>query len=111
MYALIWARAAVLRARSACPIILGSTSAANSAMITTTTIISISVTPACRRFVFFMASPPPALLHCNIVHADNRQHDTQDQNAHDQPHRQDDQRFKQRCKAPDGCARVRIVDI
>ena len=47
----------------ACPIILGSTSAANSAMITTTTIISISVTPACLRFRFLIGLPPATSQH------------------------------------------------
>src|SRR6202158_567535 len=109
MKALICARAAVLRALSACPIILGSTNAANSAMMTTTTIISISVTPACRLFLFM--AHRPSLLHRNVVHADNRQHDAQDQNADDQSHSKDDQRLKQRCKSPDGGARVGVVDV
>ena len=45
----IWARAAVTRAMSARLNIFGRTRAENRAMMVTTTIISISVTPLCRR--------------------------------------------------------------
>jgi hypothetical protein len=58
MKELIWARAAVMRAVSLRRNIRGATSAANSAMMVTTTSISISVTPACRLFVFRFTPPP-----------------------------------------------------
>jgi hypothetical protein len=55
MKELIWARAAVTRAVSVLFSMRGATSAANSAMIVTTTSISISVTPALRRVLLFVS--------------------------------------------------------
>src|SRR5271166_1292793 len=109
MYALICAFAEARRARSACPSILGSTSAANSAMIVTTTIISISVTPAWRRLFRFMVTSRS--LHRDIVHTHNRQQNTQNQRADDHSHNQNDERLKQRRKSPDRRACIGVVDV
>jgi hypothetical protein len=60
MKELIWAWVAVTRAVSPLRSNLGATSAANNAMIVTTTNISISVTPACLLlFGFLISTPPP----------------------------------------------------
>ena len=90
---MICARAAVTRAMSARLSIFGATSAANNAMIVTTTSISISVTPAClrRRSEFLFVGHE---LNRNLVDAGNCQQHAQNQSSYDDAHHKDHQRLE-----------------
>src|SRR3954454_20731960 len=108
MNPLICALAATRRALSVLLRKRGATRAANSAMIVTTTSISIRVTPACAMDLlreFFIC------LHCDIVDSGNRQHHAEDHYPDDDAHHQDDQRFEQGCELSNGGPGIDFVDV
>src|SRR6476620_524566 len=108
MNPLICALAATRRALSVLLRKRGATRAAKSAMIVTTTSISIRVTPACAIDLlreFFMC------LHRDIVDAGNRQQHAEDQYPDDDAHHQDDQRFEQGCELSNGGPGIYFVDV
>src|ERR1041384_8260215 len=114
MNELIWARAAVTRAVSLLRNMRGATSAANSAMMVTTTSISISVIPACRaNFLFctFASLLAVCMLHRHFINAGDSQHDAQNERAYHHTHHQYDQWLEQRRKALDSGTRVGFVNV
>src|SRR6185503_20131123 len=105
MKELIWACAAVTRAVSLLRNMRGATSAANNAMIVTTTSISIKVTPACGSLLRWFIS------HRHFVYARDGQKHAEDQRTHHHTHHQDHQGFEQRRKALDRRSRITFINV
>src|SRR6266851_1132505 len=105
MKELICARAAVTLALSLCLNMRGATSAANSAMMVTTTSISIKVIPALPLFLRLFIS------HRHFIYARDRQQHAQNQRTYHYAHHQNYQRLEQRGEAFDGRAGVGLVDF
>src|SRR5215467_15017545 len=104
MKELICACASVTRAVSLLRSMRGATNAANSAMIVTTTSISMRVTPALRLVLHSFIS------HRNIIYARDGQQHAKNQRAHHHTHDQNHQGLEQRGKPLHRRACVGFID-